>query len=104
MFEKYLYDEKDTSGRGCDECANGMSVLQGRVIKIVHGHDIQERQHSVLTNQCLGKEMSAEPPGRGTEEPFLMDRDKFMVLWRATLFAGRGPSTRRHEQHDDSEW
>ena len=25
---------------------------------------------SVLTNQCLGKETNAEPPGRGTEESF----------------------------------
>jgi hypothetical protein len=44
-----------------------------------HGHAIQEGQRSVLTNQCLGKEMDAEPPGRGTEESFLMDSDIFIV-------------------------
>src|SRR6266850_303035 len=67
---------------------------------------IQERQHSVLTNQCFGKETNAESPGRGTEESFLVDSDKFIVgirkpdtLWRATLFAGRGP--RRHKRHDN---
>jgi len=44
-----------------------------------HGHAIQERQCSVLTNQCLGKEKNAEPPGRGTEESFLTDSDRFIV-------------------------
>jgi hypothetical protein len=29
-------------------------------------HAIQERQRSVLTNQCLGKDTNAEPPGRGS--------------------------------------
>jgi len=40
---------------------------------------IQESRRSVLTNQCFGKETNAEPPGRGTEESFLTDSDKFIV-------------------------
>jgi hypothetical protein len=82
MFEN-AYDEEDSSGRGCNEVcgANETSGLQGGVInvKIMHGHAIQER-HSVLTNQCLGKETNAEPLGRGTGESFLMDSDKFIVV------------------------
>ena len=34
----------------------------------------------VLTNQCLGKESNAEPPGQETEESFLTDSDKFIVV------------------------
>jgi len=33
---------------------------------------------SVLTNQCFGKGTNAEPPGRGTDESFLMDSDKLI--------------------------
>jgi len=40
---------------------------------------IQESRRSVLTNQCFGKETNAEPPGRGNEESFLTDSDKFIV-------------------------
>ena len=39
-----------------------------------HRHTLQERQGSVLTNQCLGKKMDAE---RGAEKWFLMDSDEF---------------------------
>jgi len=43
-----------------------------------HGRTLQERQGSVLTNQCLGtwKGTNAE---RGAEENFLTDSDKFIV-------------------------
>ena len=41
---------------------------------------IQESRCSVLTNQCLGKEMNAEPPGRGTEESFEGQRHTYTVL------------------------
>jgi hypothetical protein len=73
--------------RGCNECANKSSEsgLQGRVVKNQdHGHVIQERQRSVLTNQCLEKEMNAEPPGQGTEEGLrrLTGSDKFIALER----------------------
>jgi hypothetical protein len=44
-----------------------------------HGHGIQESQRSVLTNQCLGKGMNAEPPGRGTEESCPTNSDEFIV-------------------------
>ena len=63
---------------------NWMVWAVGRNPSQGHGHAIQERQHSVsvLTNQYLGKEMDAEPPGRGTEEPrtrILPDSNKFIV-------------------------
>jgi hypothetical protein len=40
---------------------------------------IQESQRSVLTNQCPGKEMNAEPPGRlgGTELSFKGQRQAY---------------------------
>jgi len=38
-------------GRECNECANETSGLQGGV-KIM---ELEERQGSVLTNQCLGR-------------------------------------------------
>ena len=59
-------------------------------------HAIQER-HSVLTNQCLGKETNAEPLGRGTEGSFLMDSDKFIVI-RNLILSGEqrfSPATAR---------
>jgi hypothetical protein len=37
---------------------------------------MQEKQGSVLTNQCLGKETNAE---RGAEESFLTDGDKLIL-------------------------
>ena len=45
----------------------------------VHGPAMQERQCCVLTNQCLGIETNAEPPGQGTEEYFLMDNNILIV-------------------------
>ena len=41
-----------------------------------HGHAIQERQGSMLTNQCLGKETNAE---RGVEESFHGQRPTYIV-------------------------
>jgi len=66
--------------RANETSESGLPV-QGVVKNQDHGHAIQERQRSVLTNQCLGKETNAEPPGRGTEEGFLRltDSDKLIV-------------------------
>jgi hypothetical protein len=48
----------------------GVTVKKAKVM----AHTLQERQGSVLTNQCLEKEMNAE---RGAEESFLLtDSDK----------------------------
>jgi hypothetical protein len=59
------------------------SGLQGGVVKIMHS--TRTTVSVALTNQCLGKEMNAawnaEPPGRGTEESFLMDSDKLVGIW-----------------------
>jgi len=62
-----------------------------------HGHAIKERRRSVLTNQCLGKETNAEPPGRGTES-FLPDGDKLIVEILGSHFL----RLRLHCNHDDS--
>jgi len=71
MFENI---EKVPSGR------DAMSVRTKRLGHGQdHGHAIQERQCSVLTNQCFGKETNAELSARGTEESFLTDSDKFIV-------------------------
>jgi hypothetical protein len=47
-------NEKDLSGRECNEWVNEMFGLRGEVASQDHGHTSQERQGSVLTNQCLG--------------------------------------------------
>jgi hypothetical protein len=46
-----------------------------------HDYAIQERQHSVLTNQCLGNGTNVELPGQETEESLLRlpDSDKLIV-------------------------
>jgi hypothetical protein len=56
-----------------------------------------ERQGSVLTNQCLGKEMNCE---QGAEESFLTDSDNFILVeivvmtWQSrNAFADQHPST-----------
>ena len=70
----YVMKEKGPSGRECNDCANEILGYRGCQN---HGHTLQEGQGSVLTNQCLGKKTNA---GRGTEESFLTDSDKFIVL------------------------
>ena len=68
------------TGSECNECANETSgLVQGGVRIVMIMAILQERQGSVLTNQCLGKETNAE---RGAKESFLTDSgsDKFIVV------------------------
>ena len=67
-----------------------MSGCRSGVVKIMHGHVLQERRHSLFTNQCLGKETNTEPPGRGTDESFLMDSDIFIVIGNLQRFSPAG--------------
>jgi len=52
-----------------------------------HGHTLQERQGSVLTNQCLGKETNAE----GGAEELIVQRN-----WGHTIYLRLLP----HHNHD----
>jgi hypothetical protein len=62
----FVMNEKDQSWCECNASAKGY-----RGESQDHGHILQERQGSVLTNQCLGKErMNTE---RGAEDSFLPD-------------------------------
>ena len=65
MF-KNVYDEKDPSGRGRNEVCERNVWAAGWSRQ---DHAIQER-HSVLTNQCLGKETNAEPLAEELKNPF----------------------------------
>lgn len=49
----FVMIEKDPNGRKCGKCANEMIGLQGGAKVMMDGHTLQERQSSVLTNQCL---------------------------------------------------
>jgi hypothetical protein len=71
-------NEKDSSGRECNECANEKSGLR-RESGSYDGHTLpmQERQGSVLTNQCLGKKRILSEERRNP--PSLTDSDKLIV-------------------------
>jgi hypothetical protein len=47
--------ERDSSGRECNEYERNVWASTERSQN--HGHALQKRQDSVLTNQCLGKRM-----------------------------------------------
>ena len=70
---RYFYDEKDTTGRGCNdsERANETSGLQGRV-KIMAMPC--KKDHALYSpTSALKEKANAEPPGR--EESVLSDSD-----------------------------
>jgi hypothetical protein len=81
--------------RGCNANKNVWAVGQSHG----YGHAMQERQRSVLTNQCLGKDTNAEPPGRGTEESFLTDSDEFIVERHCTSHVCGSPKITMHMRH-----
>jgi len=59
-------NEKDPSGRECN-ATGGQD----------HGHILQEKQGSVLTNQCLGKKRMLSEELRNPS--FLTDSDELIV-------------------------
>jgi hypothetical protein len=79
-----------------------MYGLQSGVVKIMHGYVIQDNTLCSPTSALEKKQMlSRLGEELRIDESFLMDSDKFIVGIRRPLFAGRGPTTCRHERHDN---
>ena len=92
MFEYICMNGKHPGGR--DECERNVWAA-GESHGQDHGHSLQERQGSVLTNQCLGKKrINVE---RGAEESFQMDNDKLYIITSGSFVRPRLSYIINHE-------